>query len=90
MEEDNEKLIDITQPIKKPGDFNELLALTNYYQEMETIINSLNKPNSCLSVDEDSENQEADLFDLEKEYSILFVEVLEKKMKEIRNVLNFN
>ena len=91
MEEDNEKLIDITQPIRKPKDFDELLALTNYYQEMEQMIVSLNKTlNSCLTIDEDTENKEADIIELSSEYSTLFINILEDKMREIRNVLNYN
>lgn len=86
-----ERLVDITQPIKKPGDFDELLALTTWYEEMDTIINSLHKTdNSCIIIDENPDDKEADNYSLEPEYSVLLIRVLESKMKEIRNALNFN
>ena len=85
-----ERLVDITQPIKRPSSFDELLALATWYDEMETIIDSLNKPNSCLIVDEDPDNQDAPNYTLDSEYSTLLIRTLELKMKEIRNVLNFN
>ena len=91
MEENNEKLVDITKPIKRPANFDELLALSNHYEDMETIIESLGKtPNSCIVIDEDNDNKDADSYSLDPEYSVLFIEVLKSKMKEIRNVLNFN
>ena len=91
MEETKEKLIDITKPIKRPVDFDELLALSNHYEDMEQIIKSLQTtPNSCIVIDEDNDNEDADSYSLDPEYSILFIEVLKSKMKEIRNVLNFN
>ena len=88
--EQKEKLIDITQTIKKPTDFDELLALANHYEDMETIIDSLNKPNSCLFVDEDPDDNDAENYSLDHEYSVLLINVLQAKMKEIRNILNFN
>ena len=88
--EQEEKLIDITQTIKKPADFDELLALANHYEDMETIIDSLNKPNSCLFVDENPNDNDAESYSLDHEYSVLLINVLQTKMKEIRNVLNFN
>ena len=88
--EQEEKLIDITQTIKKPACFDELLALANHYEDMETIIDSLNKPNSCLFVDEDPDDKDAENYSLDHEYSTLLIRMLESKMKEIRNVLNFN
>lgn len=88
--EQEEKLIDITQIIKKPADFDELLALANHYEDMETIIDSLNKPNSCLFVDENPDDNDAESYSLDHEYSVLLINVLQAKMKEIRNILNFN
>lgn len=86
-----ERLVDITQPIKKPVSFDELLALTTWYEEMDTIINSLHKTdNSCIVIDENTKDDNADSYSLDPEYAVLFIKVLESKMKEIRNVLNFN
>ena len=89
--EKEERLVDITQPIKRPSSFDELLALTTWYDEMETIVESLQKcSDSCIVIDENYNDENAEAYPLDHEYSTLFIEVLEEKMKEIRNALNFN
>lgn len=89
-EELNEPIIDITKPFSKPGHFDELIALSNHYQDMETIIESLQKHNSVITIDEDPNNDDADKYDLDPPYKTLIIEMLKEKMSEIRDVLGFN
>ena len=88
--EDSDIRIDLTLPIQKPCHFNELKGLIDCYEEMEVIINSLKKSTCQLEIDENPDDKGAEFYKLDKEYVDLFVNVLKGKMKEIRNILNYN
>ena len=83
-------IIDITEPIQKPSNFDQLCALVNHYEDMEEIIDSLRKETSELIIDENPNDNAADRYTIEICYKQLFINILKKKMEEIRNVLNYN
>jgi len=89
-EESDGLLVDISKPITKPSDFDTLCALCNHYEDMEMIIESLRKSEARIKIDENPDDENAECYTLDKEYSALFIELLEKKMTEIRNILNYN
>ena len=82
--------IDLTLPIQKPCHFDELKGLIDCYEDMEIIIDSLKKSTCQLQIDENPDDKGAEFYKLDKEYVDLFVDVLKGKMKEIRNILNYN
>jgi hypothetical protein len=89
-EEPDGYLVDVTKPIQKPADFDTLCALVNHYEDMETIINSLKMKTSELIIDENPDDNDADRYTIDSEYVELFINTLESKMTEIRNILNYN
>ncbi len=82
--------LDLRLPIPKPNDFDDLKSLINYYEDMEMVIESLGKEQCVLRVDEDPDDKDSEWYNLDQEYIDLFVNILECKMKEIRNILNYN
>ena len=82
--------LDLRLPISKPNDFDDLKSLIDCYEEMETIIESLGKEQCVLRVDENPDDNDSEWYNLDQEYIDLFVHILECKMKEIRNILNYN
>jgi hypothetical protein len=89
-EEPDGYLVDVTKPIQKPADFDTLCALINHYEEMETIIDSLRIKTSKLIIDENPNDDDTDCYTIDHEYVELFITILENKMTEIRNILNYN
>jgi len=85
-----ENYIDITGKISKPTCFDDVKYLCQHYINMEKILNILDYPNVAILIDEDPENKDADQIALPENYMILFKNLLEDKMTEIRNVLNYN
>lgn len=83
-------IVDITEPIQKPNSFDQLCALVNHYEDMEETIDSLRKKTSELIIDENPNDDNADRYTIEICYKELFINILKKKMEEIRNVLNYN
>lgn len=90
IEESDDNQLNLILPISKPNDFNELKKLIDYYEDMEIIIESLGKEQCVLRVDENPDDDDSEWYNLEQLYIDLFVHTLEDKMKEIRNVLNYN
>lgn len=82
--------LDLRLPIPKPNDFDDLKSLIDCYEEMEIIIESLGKEQCVLRVDENPADNDSEWYNLDQEYIDLFVNILECKMKEIRNILNYN
>ena len=82
--------INFTGVLNKPATFDELLDLASYYKYMQDIIEILKKPTGVLTVDENPDDDEAEAYDLEDDFKEMFIEMLENKMTEIRNVLNYN
>ena len=89
-EEPDGYLVDVTKTIQKPADFDTLCALINHYEEMETIIDSLRIKTSKLIIDENPNDDDADRYTIDPEYVELFITILENKMTEIRNILNYH
>lgn len=90
IEESDDNQFNLISPISKPNDFDELKRLIDYYEDMEIIIESLGKEQCILQVDENPDDKNSKWYNLDQEYIDLFVHVLEGKMKEIRNILNYN
>lgn len=90
VEETDDYLVDVTKPIQKPTDFDTLCALINHYEDMETIVDSLRMKTSELIIDENPDDNDADRYTVDSEYVELFIAILENKMTEIRNILNYN
>jgi len=61
--------------------------LFNKTQETEDFENELD---SGVEESEDPDNKDSEWYNLDQEYIDLFVHILECKMKEIRNILNYN
>ena len=81
----------ISQVIEDP-DRLELIVkdIINHYEEMETIIDSLKMKTSELIIDENPNDDDADRYSVDPEYIELFINTLENKMTEIRNILNYH
>jgi hypothetical protein len=89
-QDDGQYLVDITKPIQKPMDFDTLCALVNHYEEMETIVNDLSKHDARLKVDTNPNDEAADMYNLDRPYADLLIKLIQGKMQEIRNILNYN
>lgn len=89
-EEPDGYLVDVTKPIEQPNSFDKLCALINHYEEMEAIIDSLRMKTSELIIDENPNDDNADRYSVDPEYIELFINTLDNKMTEIRNILNYN
>jgi hypothetical protein len=89
-EEPDGYLVDVTKPIEQPNSFDKLCALINHYEDMEQIVESLRMHTSELIIDENPDDNDADRYTIDSEYVELFINTLESKMTEIRNILNYN